>query len=167
SGISNYMDAASYNVGFAAGTDVLGGRGHFEMALRRFYQDGVLQHQRAQGPQNWGLEGSGTVSNPYTDNIYTGNTLSGGRITCTGTTANPCAANNMRLGDGMIVPYFVGTPTGTPNFTSSGDGGHTDDSQIVSSLQDNESFFRFDYKVDDTTTVYVQGSANESYTKGA
>ena len=163
SGVSNYGDAASYNVGFAAGGDLFGDRGHFEMSLRRFYQDGVLQNQRELGRQNWGLEGLGTAANPFTDVPYTGDTKAGGRITCTG-----CAANGMRLSDaGLIVPYNLGTLTGTPNFASNGDGGHTSNSQLTASLTTNESFARLSYNVTPTITAYIQGAANESYTKSA
>ncbi|HET7085497.1 MAG TPA: TonB-dependent receptor [Rhizomicrobium sp.] len=162
-GISNYADAASYNLGVAVGTDFLGGRAHFEGSLRRFSQDGVLQNQRELGRQNWGVEGLGTVANPFTDYPYTGDTKAGGKITCSG-----CAANGMRLSDaGLIVPYNIGTPTGTPNFTSNGDGGHTSNSQLTASLETNEAFGRLSYSINDTVTAYLQFSANESYTKSA
>ena len=134
----------------------------FEGSFRRFYQDGVLEKQRQGGPQNWGLEGLGTAADPYTNSEYTSQTVSGGKITCTG-----CAANGMQLANaGLIVPYFAGTPTGTTNFSSGGDGGYTDDASISATKKStDESFGRFSYDINATTSVYVQGSANESFTK--
>src|SRR5678815_4130956 len=41
SGISNYGDGFSYKVAAAAGMDLFGGRGHFEMSIEHFNQDGV------------------------------------------------------------------------------------------------------------------------------
>ncbi len=38
-GISKYGDAAEEKIGFAWGTDLFGGRGHYEMAARVFQQD--------------------------------------------------------------------------------------------------------------------------------
>src|SRR4029077_2687135 len=38
-GISKYGDAAEEKIGFAWGTELFGGRGHYEMAMRFFQQD--------------------------------------------------------------------------------------------------------------------------------
>src|SRR5581483_5791498 len=45
-GLSTYADAMSYNVGAAAGTDLFGGRGHFEAALEYRHRDPVNQSAR-------------------------------------------------------------------------------------------------------------------------
>src|SRR6185295_7334633 len=38
-GISKYGDAAEERIGLAWGTDIFGGRGHYELAMRVFQQD--------------------------------------------------------------------------------------------------------------------------------
>ena len=50
-GISTYADAMSYNLGAAAGTDLFGGRGHFEAALEYRHRDPVNQSARPYGPR--------------------------------------------------------------------------------------------------------------------
>src|ERR1700742_2985226 len=67
SGISTYSDATSYNVGAAAGTDLFGGRGHFETSVEWRHRDPVNQSARPYGPPaNFGaLVGTGTAANPY------------------------------------------------------------------------------------------------------
>ena len=61
-GISKYGDAAEEKIGMAWGTDLFGGRGHYEMSLRVFQQDGIQINQRPYGYRNqtWVQAGSGT-----------------------------------------------------------------------------------------------------------
>src|ERR1700759_1119232 len=49
-GISNYADAMSYNVNVAGGSDLFGGRGHFEASLEYRHRDPVNQSARPYGP---------------------------------------------------------------------------------------------------------------------
>ena len=58
-GISTYGDAMSYNLGAAAGTDLFGGRGHFEAALEYRHRDPVNQSARPYGPACHLCGGSG------------------------------------------------------------------------------------------------------------
>ena len=51
-GISTYADAMSYNLGAAAGTDLFGGRGHFETAVEYRHRDPVNQSARPYGPDD-------------------------------------------------------------------------------------------------------------------
>src|SRR5476651_1685691 len=66
-GISKYGDAAEEKIGLAWGTDLFGGRGHYEMAIRLFQQDGIQMNQRpyGYGHQTWVLAGSGSAANPF------------------------------------------------------------------------------------------------------
>src|SRR5882762_8433426 len=66
-GISTYADAMSYNLGAAAGSDLLGGRGHFEAALEYRHRDPVNQSARPYGPASTyaGEAGTGTAANPF------------------------------------------------------------------------------------------------------
>ena len=163
SGISTYGDAASYNLGLAAGTDLFGGKGHIEVSLRRFYQDGVNNDDRPEGPSDWILTGAGTAANPYVSTANGRLTRYGGLITCAG-----CAANGMRFNaTGGISPYNLGTPTGTSGVAVGGDGGYSSLAQITSSLSTDEAFGRFSYNLDNSTTFYIQATGAESYTKGS
>jgi iron complex outermembrane receptor protein len=163
SGISTYGDAASYNLGLAAGTDLFGGKGHIEVSLRRFYQDGVRNDDRPEGPSDWILTGAGTAANPYVSTANGRLTRYGGLITCAG-----CAVNGMRFNaTGGVSPYNPGVPTGTSGVAVGGDGGYSSLAQITSSLSTSEAFGRFSYDLDNTTTFYAQATGAESYTKGS
>lgn len=162
-GISTYGDAASYNIGIAAGTDLFGTHGHIEGSVRRFYQDGVPNGDRPEGPYDWILTGAGTATNPYVSTAGGRLTRYGGRISCAG-----CVVNGMRFNaSGGVSPYDLGTPTGTNGVAVGGDGGYSSLAQITSSLESNEAFGRFSYDLDDKTSFYLQASGAESYTKGS
>ncbi|HEY1876903.1 MAG TPA: TonB-dependent receptor plug domain-containing protein, partial [Rhizomicrobium sp.] len=68
-GISTYADAMSYNLGAAAGTDLFGGRGHFEASVEYRHRDPVNQSARPYGPtllaDSNGEAGTGTAANPF------------------------------------------------------------------------------------------------------
>ena len=165
SGISDYGDAASYQIGIAAGTDLFGRRGHVEGSARFFNQDGVFNYQRPEGPYNYLLTGAGTAANPFVTTAFA--TLStyanGGKISCAG-----CAANGMQfIQNGVIGPFNPGTPTGTVGIGSGGDGSADTLGQVTSSLRTAEGFARFSYDISDDASFYVQGSLAESYNKGS
>src|ERR1700760_2146283 len=64
-GISKYGDAAEQKIGLAWGTDLFGGKGHYELALRLFQQDGIQMNMRPYGYNHntWVQAGSGTAGN--------------------------------------------------------------------------------------------------------
>lgn len=163
-GISKYSDAAEFQGGVAAGTDLFGGRGHFEGEVRYFHQDMVRMSARpyAAGGQAWVLTGAGTAANPYVSTPFGRQTVQGESahiISCGG-----CAANGMQfIQNGVIGPYNPGAPTGTGGISSGGDGAYDSDASFQAALRTAESFGRFSYNVDDTTTAYVQATAAESY----
>ncbi|HEX4365962.1 MAG TPA: TonB-dependent receptor, partial [Rhodopila sp.] len=68
-GISNYADAAGYNLQGAVGTDLFGGRGHFEASLEYRHRDPVNQSARPNGPTilqaSDGEAGTGTAADPF------------------------------------------------------------------------------------------------------
>ena len=162
SGISTYGDAASYNIGIAAGTGLFGGKGHIELSLRHFHQDGLRNDDRPEGPLDWVLTGAGTLANPYVSTANGRQSRYGGLITCAG-----CAVNGMRFNaSGGVSPFNPGVATGTNGVAIGGDGGYSSVTQITSSLDTSEAFGRFSYNLDDVTTFYVQATGAESYTKG-
>ena len=143
SGISTYGDAATEKVSVAAGSSLFGGRGHWEASFDYFNADPVYNFQRPEAGNNgdWILTGNGTAAHPYT-NTPDGNLgifSFGGKITCTG-----CAANGQQFVDnGVIGPFNPGTPTGTANIFSGGDGTHTLYANVAASSRLMEGFGRF------------------------
>jgi outer membrane receptor protein involved in Fe transport len=65
-GISKYMDGAQERIGMAWGTELFGGRGHYEMSVRAFQQDMIPIGARPYGYQGnaWVQPGSGTCGRP-------------------------------------------------------------------------------------------------------
>jgi iron complex outermembrane recepter protein len=165
-GLSTYADALSYQVGVAAGTSLFGGRGHIEGSLKHFHSDHVRQSARPWGRNRLTIVGPGNAASPYAQ-IKDGtlNSLSfGGKISCTGTTANPCGANGKQfIADGVIGPMDMGIRTATSNMSSGGDGAYYFSSSLAAMKNTDESFGRFSYDINDTTTFYVQAIAASSY----
>ena len=160
SGISTYGDGMTYKVSAAAGTDLFGGRGHIEGAFDFFHADPIYDFQRPEKGNNgdWILTGNGTPTNPYTD-TPNGNLTAfsfGGKITCAGTTANPCLANGMQfISDGVIGPFNPGTPTGTSGVNSGGDGTHSLFANVTASARQEQLYTRFSYDIDNSTTFFL------------
>ncbi|MDR3527416.1 MAG: TonB-dependent receptor [Rhizomicrobium sp.] len=163
-GISTYADGASYNLGLAAGIDVFGGHGHVEGAVRHFQQDGVRLFDRPYGPQVWMLTGSGSAASPFTfsENIGRADYAWGGKITCSSCTAN----GEQFSAAGAITPFVLGTTTGTGNQNSGGDGAASKYGSASTNVRTNESFGRFSYDLDSSTTFYVQAIAAEQFASG-
>jgi len=163
-GISNYTDGFSYKVAAAFGTDLFGGRGHFEGSLEHFSQDGVQETARPYGPQYWSLTGAGTAANPFTQTINARNATAsfGGLITCTSCTVN----GQQFVGNGVLGPFIHGQATGTGSVESGGDGSYNPYGQVITPFRTNTAFGRFSYNIDDTTTAYIQASASEAYAAG-
>jgi iron complex outermembrane receptor protein len=167
SGISTYGDGMTYKVGVAAGTELFGGRGHLEGSFDYFHADPIYDFQRPEKGNNgdWTLTGAGTTAKPYTDTPNANLTAFsyGGKITCAGTVANPCLANGQQfISNGVIGPFNPGTPTGTANINSGGDGTHSLFANVTASAKLAQAFARFSYNVDDATTFYINLRASEA-----
>ncbi|HEY2011418.1 MAG TPA: TonB-dependent receptor [Rhizomicrobium sp.] len=164
SGISNYGDGFSYKVAAAAGTDLFGGRGHFEMSIEHFNQDGVPIVDRPYGPQYWSQAGGGTAANPYVilENTRVPTHTFGGLITC-----SICSVNGEQfVANGVVGPFVHGTASGTANVESGGDGAYDPFGQAITYFRTNNAYGRFSYNVDDTTNFYVQASGSEAFASG-
>ncbi len=162
-GISKYADAGRWQAGMAYGTDVFGGRGHFEMSARYENQDMIPIEARPYGYNNntWVQAGAGSVANPFVSVPYGHlfNQSQAGTINC----GTGCAFNNYTFNDpNTIRPMIHGVPTGTTNLESGGDGGYQSGGTFRSQLRSYEAFMRTDYDLTDTINVYVQGSWAES-----
>ncbi|HET7085509.1 MAG TPA: TonB-dependent receptor [Rhizomicrobium sp.] len=164
-GISGFADAAEESIGFAAGTNLFGGRGHLEGDVRYFRQDPVNLSARPYGAngQAWAMTGNGSAAKPFTNTPYArlvNQAENGGVVNCSG-----CAANWTTFTPaGDLIPFQQGTPTGTPGTNMGGDGGgYYNTSSFQSELRQAETFLRFSYQLNDSIDFYIQGNWNESY----
>ncbi|MBW8734549.1 MAG: TonB-dependent receptor plug domain-containing protein, partial [Asticcacaulis sp.] len=179
SGISTYGDAMSLNLGAAGGTDLLGGRGHFEAALEYRRRDPVNQSARPYGPPaNYGaLAGTGTAANPF--NIIANgrrpNSSFGGLVQgCV--PACPLANQQQFIATGVLGPFNPGIPgatdaagnptAGTSNLNSGGDGAYSPYGQMFDGYRQATFFGRFGYDLADNVSFYVQGEASEATSFG-
>jgi iron complex outermembrane receptor protein len=160
-GRSDYGDAPMNSIGVAMGTDLFGGRGHIEGSLHYFHQGGVAMAARPNGSngQAWITVGNGTASSPTSYIQYGRESLQGfgGLVSCN------CAANNMQfVSPGVLGPFNPGTPTSGYGVSNGGDGGYDSVGDYQAEQRTSESFVRFSYDLTNTTTLYVQGSADEA-----
>ena len=162
-GISKYSDAGRWQAGAAWGTELFGGRGHIEGAVKYENQDMIPIEARPYGANNntWVQAGAGSVANPFRSVPYGHlfNQSQGGTINC----GTNCAFNNYTFNDpGSIRPMIHGVPTGTTNLESGGDGGYQKGGTFRSQLRSYEGFLRTSYDVNENINAYVQGSWAES-----
>jgi outer membrane cobalamin receptor len=163
-GISTYGDGASYKFDAAAGTQLFGGRGHFEVAVSSRHRDMVMDNARPFGWQPWVQTGAGTAANPYVDTEFAQRPTApfGGVITACG----GCAATGFNFYTaGVLSPYNPGKLTGTSNVTTAGDGGWNKYGSALNEIKVNSLFGRFSYDLDDSTTFYINATANEAANK--
>jgi iron complex outermembrane receptor protein len=164
-GISKYADAAEERIGIAWGTDLFGGRGHYEMSARVFQQDMIPMAARPYGYQGnaWVQPGSGTAADPFIDVPYGRlfNQSLTGTIKCGAT----CSLTNYTFGNnGQLLPMTHGIPTTLSGLEQGGDGGYADpaDTTYQARQRQGEFFNRFSYDITDNINAYVQASWAES-----
>jgi iron complex outermembrane receptor protein len=177
-GISTYADAMSYNLNLTAGTDLFGGRGHFEGAVEYRHRDPVNQSARPYGPAgNFGaLAGNGTVATPYTyiTNGRRPNSAFGGLVQACNpacSTGSPgvvgIGANNQQFAsNGILSAFNPGTPSTTGNLNSGGDGVYSPYGQVFNGYHQGSVFGRFSYDLADNVTGYIQAQGSEAYSFG-
>ncbi len=188
SGLSTYADAMTYNLGMVAGTELFGGRGHFEGALEYRHRDPVNQSARPYGPPgNYSaLAGTGSATNPYTSiaNGRRPNSAFGGLIqSCVPacSTGSPGvtgigANGQFFVANGILSPFNPGVAgavdangnktAGTGNLNSGGDGVYSPYGQMFNGYHQASAFGRFSYDLADNVTFYLQGQASEAYSFG-
>lgn len=153
SGISQYGDAMSWRTGAAWGTDLLDGRGHFEVSYEHFTQKGIdSKLKRKNGRLVYTEQGAGTAANPFhlVANSRNNNSSFGGLIV-----SGPLAGRQF-AGDGAtLVPFVHGAPTGSPGIESGGDGSYLD-SAMTAGLKTDRAFGRFDFDLTDSIKAYAQ-----------
>ena len=166
-GVSTYGDGASWKLGAAFGTDLFGGRAHFEGSVRHYQQDSIPFFARRLGQLVVTQAGAGTAAKPFTNvfNTRKPDSPAGGLIQgCL--PACPLADNMQFVSNGILGPFNAGQTTNTGNQNSGGDGGYSQYGTAQSAIRQNESFARFSYNLDNDTTFYIQGSAAESFSNG-
>ena len=166
-GISQKSGNASQRAGLAWGTDLFGGRGHFEASYEYFDSAGVpTKLTRDLGRKVYAETGGGTTANPYHLNINTrlsGTSFLGVINTGAGVNTNNPFRDYVFGTNGVLRPFVHGAASGTTNIESGGDGGYYDQASLQASLRSHQGFGRFDYNLTDSISAYVQVSATESY----
>jgi outer membrane receptor protein involved in Fe transport len=158
-GRSKYDDGDEYQFGAAWGTPLFDGRGHFEASARIRHQDLIPISERPYGEdgQAWLLTGNGSPTNPYTNTPYARVFNSGqyGNVQC----GTACQYNNWTFNQaGVLSPMVHGTPTGTANVETGGDGSYVKGGTFRSEIDMKDVFARFSLDLGDTANWYVQGS---------
>jgi len=161
-GISGYGDGARYKLNVAAGTDILGGRGHIEGAIGYINSDGVLQSARKIFANQFSSYNTGSsAANPVTNTQYggqTGSTFSGLIANCN------CAINGYEFGQpGIPTPANLGfIPPGQTAIAIGGNGAAVRSESLYGNTRNATAFGRFSYNIDDNTTFFAQVSAAQS-----
>ena len=160
-GISSHGLGANYQAGVAMGTDLFGGRGHIEGSLRFFNDDPVRYLDLPYGPSFYGQVGNpGSPTNPAAEQKNNRNTAPAtGLVTGCGTGCT--AVNQQFVAPGVLGGFNLGAPT-TTGVLSGGDGGFSAHTNGQAGLRAIQSFVRASYNLDDTTVVYIQGSASQT-----
>jgi outer membrane receptor protein involved in Fe transport len=162
-GESTYHDGREYQLGAAWGKDLFEGRGHIETSARIRHQDMIPISARPYGEngQAWLLAGNGSPANPYVNVPYS-------RVFNSGQYANvqcgpACPFNNYTFNQpGLLSPMVHGTPTGTANLESGGDGSYVKYGTFRSELDMKDVFARFSYDLSSNVNWYAQGSWAEA-----
>jgi outer membrane receptor protein involved in Fe transport len=162
-GESTYNDDRTYNIGIAAGTHVLGDRGHIEFSYQNYNDPGLpSRFSRGWGRGLWSLQGTvvgsttanppGSVGNPWAlySNTRLNNTNFGGVIN-TGPLAGLQFAQN-----GVLSPFNPGTPTGSAGQSIGGDGGYYTTVTAFAGQNMDQGFGRFDYQFTDGVKGYAE-----------
>jgi outer membrane receptor protein involved in Fe transport len=168
-GISGQGDDESWGASIAAGTNVLGDRGHVLFSAEHYEREGLPRNEmRARGDEWWAETGNGTAATPYTNSrpvFYQTGTFG---------TVFPTAANNSRnagnplagmhfLPDGSLVPFNPGvTPPGSSNIGIGGDGSPSIGHSLTGSQRTDQVFGRFDYEITPNLKAFAQLTFAES-----
>jgi iron complex outermembrane receptor protein len=166
-GISMYADGARYKLNLAAGTDILGGRGHIEGAVGYTNNDGVLGNTRPSGMEHLGSYNSGTTAaSPIINIANSGQTVStaSGKITCSACTVS---------GDEFVTPGVPGPiaygfiPPGQTALASNCiDCARVDTTSLYSDTRNATFFGRMSYNLDNDISVFTQMSLAQANTFG-
>ena len=160
SGISERGDGAIKSFGIAAGSRVLGDRGHVEASYEYYNDKGVFDMYSREVGNNYLLAGAtvgstaapGTAANPYKlySDVHLSTSSFGGLIR-----SGPLAGQNFTQ-NGVLSPFQNGAATGTNGFQVGGGGAYNFNSSLKGGLRSDRVLGRFDYNFTDTTHFYFQ-----------
>jgi len=169
-GISKYGDGEQGQFAVAWGTELFGGRGHFETSGRYREQAMIPISERPYGEngQQWLLTGTGTVANPFVNTPYARVFNSGpyGNVSC----GTACAYNTYTFNSpGVLSPLVHGIPTGSGNIESGGDGAYVKYGTFRSGISMKEWFGRFSYDLTDSITAMsrARGRSRPTFPTGS
>lgn len=154
-GISQLGDAAKTRAGIAWGTDLFGGRGHFEASYEYQKEAGLGRRSDRAWMQQAGVTGTGTAANPYVNQTNLRQSL----FTSGGLIRSGALAGQLFNPDGSLRPFVAGATTGTAGVQVGGDGAYYD-SSLLAPLKFNQFFGRFDYELSDSIHFYAQVGGN-------
>jgi len=167
-GTSTYGDADTARVGFAAGFNVLGDRGHLEFSAEYFSRDSVPDAAArpygdiAHSCQTTGSSTSSTNPQVIACNIHQPNTSPNGLI------ANGPLKGLQFSADGKsIIAFNPGTPTGTGNANQGGDGGVLHNETLIAADHTGQAYARFDYDLTHDLSFYADARYGAAWTSGA
>jgi iron complex outermembrane receptor protein len=166
-GMSSRSDDESWRLGFAGGT-ALGDRGHVIFSAEHFDRKGIeSKFDRPNGAAIYSLTGQGSATNPYRTvvNGRLSSTSFGGRIIAPPAAAGvlPAALVNQQFATGgVLVPFDLGTPTGSAGMSSGGDGGYVRGNVATAPLVSSQVFGRYQFEISDNFTAYAQGTWAQS-----
>lgn len=156
-GLTQKGDDISYDLGIAAGRDVLDGRGHIEGSYE-YRDDKGVPTRSSRGYNNYSIQGLGTAASPYY--LVSGarnSTTSFGGLINSGVLSGQNFTQN-----GTLSTFNPGTSTGVSGVGIGGDGVYYDLS-LKSPLRSHQAFARFDYDLTDAIHVYASGAFNDKY----
>jgi outer membrane receptor protein involved in Fe transport len=162
-GISQQNDDKSYEVGFAFGTNLFSGRGHFEGSLQ-IHDDKGLPRKERPFLQRYTLQGNGSAATPYflAEGARSSQYTAGGKIVGpTPASANPLL-NFDFVTNGVATPFVNGSTVGLVGAPQIGGGGAlAAEAQLKAPQQQLQGYGRFDFDLTDNTHFFLTTSATK------
>jgi len=157
-GISDRGDAPASKFGFAGGTSLFGGRGHFIFSAEHYQSAGIKRNEDREASASINVyQGAGTAQNPYS-------LMPNARISTMGfgglVTSGPFTGQ--QFVNGVLRPFNPGTSTRTAGLSAGGDGAYLYDSPVRPPLRYDQVFGRFEYDLSDNVSGFMQLSWSES-----
>jgi iron complex outermembrane receptor protein len=164
-GATTYGDDHTWNVGFAAGTSLFGGRAHVEFSYQNYRDPGIAcRCDRDWGRGLWTMQGSvvgstasaGTAANPW--KLYSNSHFN---VTTYGGMINTGPLSGLQFTQNNVLTSFVhGTLTGSPQAEVGGDGAYYTTYSAYGIQNMDQGFGRFDFNFTDNVRAYVEVAAS-------
>jgi outer membrane receptor protein involved in Fe transport len=172
-GVSDRHDEPTRELGIAFGTDLFGGRGHFEGSIEHHYDGGLLhRNDIEQFRSRWTVQGAGTAALPYFLVAGANNTTYtfGGKI-LTANPTSPTQPNNPLLNytfntNGVLSPFQNGSTAGISSniLQIGGDGIYDTRTSLKQRDELNQVYGRFDFDLTSSLHYFLTASATLDHT---